>query len=67
MGIILLCLSGTLAMEAFGPLVLQGLGEVRGGEARDQAWNEGKDRCPDNEEKLGQTEFALLLPRSIEN
>lgn len=46
MGIISLGLSGTLAMEAFDPLVLQGPGEVRGGEAGDQVWNEGKDRCP---------------------
>ena len=67
MGIISLGLSGTLTMEAFDPLVLQGLREVRGGKAGDQAWTEGKDRCPDDEEKLGQTEFALLLPRSIEN
>lgn len=46
MGIISLGLSGTLAMKAFDPLVLQGPGEVRGGEAGDQVWNEGKDRCP---------------------
>ena len=46
MGIISLGLSGTLAMEAFDPPVLQGLGEFRGGVARDQVWNEGKDRCP---------------------
>lgn len=46
MGIILLGLSGTLAMEAFDPPVLQGLGKFRRGEARDQIRNEGKDRCP---------------------